>query len=67
MLNVSNSAGKKTKFRKNLFKFHNIRWTGFLMKPLTTLFGEYFYRQKLTEKKPFEYIVHPPPGESEQQ
>ena len=48
MLNVSNSAGKK-KFRKNLFKIHNLRWTGFIMKPLTTLYGENFDQQKLTE------------------
>ena len=39
-----------------------LRWTNFLMIPVSTLFDEYIDRPKLTEQKnPFEYIVPPPP------
>ena len=50
---------KKQKLKKS-FYFHILRWTGFLMMPLTTLYDFYVDRQKLSEQKnPFEYIVPP--------
>ena len=36
------------------------------MIPLTTLYDKYIDRSKLTEEKPFEYIVPPPSRGSEQ-
>ena len=52
---------KKRKSRKKYFKFHILRWTGFLKIPLTALYDENIDRPKLTEqKKRFEYIVPAP-------
>ena len=36
---------------KKSFLFHILRWTGFLMVPLTTLYDYYIDRPKLTEQK----------------
>ena len=42
--------------------FYILRWTSFLMIPVSTLYDEYIDLPKLTEQKnPFEYIVPPPP------
>ena len=54
------SSPEKTEF-KNSYIFRMLRWTSFLMIPLTFLYDEYIHRPKLSEqKKPFEYIVPPP-------
>ena len=51
----------KNKKSKKSFQFHILRWTSFLMTPVSTLYDEYIDRPKLTEQKnPFEYIVPPP-------
>ena len=43
------------------FIFHILRWTGFLMILLTTLYDDYIDRSKLSEhKNAVEYIVTPP-------
>ena len=41
---------KKQKLKKS-FYFHILRWTGFLMMPLTTLYDYYVDRQKMSEQK----------------
>ena len=43
---------------EKIFLFNILRWTGFLMMPLTTLYDDYIDRPTLSEQKnPFEYIV----------
>ena len=49
---------KNEKLKKSFF--HILRWTSFLMIPVSTLHDEYIDRPKLTEQNPFEYIVPPP-------
>ena len=57
----------KNENQKN-FQSHILRWTSFLMIPVSTLYDEYIDRPKLTEQKnPFEYIVLPPPQEGSEQ
>ena len=54
---------KETKLQniQNSFSFRILRWTSFLMIPITFLYDEYIDRPKLSEpKKPFEYIAPPP-------
>ena len=52
---------KKNEIQKNLFLFRILRWTSFLMIPLTFLCDEYIDRPKFSEQKnPFEYIVPTP-------
>ena len=52
----------KNENKKKSFLFNILRWTSFLMIPVSTLYDEYIDRPKLTEQKnPFEYIVPPPP------
>ena len=65
-LNPDNSS-KKAKF-KNSFNFQILRWTRFLMIPLTFLYDEYINRPKLTEQeKPIlVYSSSPPQVGSEQ-
>ena len=54
------NGNQKPKSKKS-FQFHILRWTSFLMMPVSTLYDEYIDRPKLTEQKnPFEYIVPPP-------
>ena len=46
---------------KKSFEFHILRWTGFLMISLTTLYDYYINRPKLSEQKnPFDYMVRLP-------
>ena len=50
----------KTKLKKKT-SFHILRWSGFLMIPLKTLYDENINRQTLTEQKnQYESIVPPP-------
>ena len=72
--NVNKTNGKASTFHKTLnldnslskakiktFCFHVLRWTSFLMIPLTTLYDDYIDRPKLTDQEnPFDYIVPPP-------
>ena len=52
---------RKKRNSKKSFHFPSLRWTSFLMIPLTILYDEYIDQPKLTEQKnPFEYIVPPP-------
>ena len=67
--NQSSITPRKKGNSKKSFQFRILRWTSFLMIPLTILHDEYIDRPKLTEQKnPFEYIVspHPPQVGSEQ-
>ena len=41
----------KIRNSKKSFSFHILRWRGFLMIPLTTLYDQYIDRSKLTEQK----------------
>ena len=52
---------KKKRNSNKSFKFRFLRWTRFLMIPLTFFYDEYIDRPKLSEQKknPFEYIVPP--------
>ena len=62
---ILDNSSKNAKFKKS-FLIRFLRWTSFLMIPLTFLYDEYIDRPKLSEKKPFEYIVTPPQVGSEQ-
>ena len=59
-LQTTRTLFKKRKSTKSLW-IHILRWTGFLMIPLTALYNDFIGRRKLSEQQnPFEYTVPPP-------